>query len=259
MGNTLITEIRRFSLEDGPGIRTVVFFKGCPLRCAWCHNPECLSYEAEELFYPEKCIHCGGCEAGCYSGARVLCGRSMTPEEVMAVIREDKAYYGKEGGVTLSGGEPLSHREFALAIADACQREGISLGIETSLYRYDEELLSRCNVLMTDVKLMDSALHKKYVGVGNEEILHNLQRADALGIPIIVRTPVVPGVNDTKENIAATAAFLKGLHHLASYELLPYHPLGLSKAAALGREMTEFPIPTNEKMKELRRYADISR
>lgn len=259
MGNTLITEIRRFSLEDGPGIRTVVFFKGCPLRCAWCHNPECLSYEAEVLFYSEKCIHCGGCEAGCYSGARVTCGKSMTPEEVMAVIREDKAYYGKEGGVTLSGGEPLSHREFALAIADACQREGISLGIETSLYRYDDELLSRCNVLMTDVKLMDSALHKKYVGAGNEEILHNLQRADALGIPIIVRTPVVPGVNDTKENIAATAAFLKGLHHLVSYELLPYHPLGLSKAAALGKSMTEFPIPTNEKMKELRRYADISR
>lgn len=257
MMKTLISEIQRFSVHDGPGIRTTVFLKGCPLRCTWCHNPECISFEKQELFYPEKCLGCGKCAEGCYSGARVTCGREMTAEEVLGEILRDRSYYGKNGGVTISGGEPLAHPQFVRSLLSLCAEHGIGRAVETSLYRFDEDVLSRLDILMTDIKLWDSDAHRKYTGIGNEQILENLKRADKLGIPIIVRTPVVPSVNDTVENIKQTAAFLRTLKHVTKYELLPYHPWGLSKAQALGMEMTAFEVPTKEHMEELRVYADL--
>ena len=256
---TMITDIERFSTEDGPGIRTVIILKGCPLHCAWCHNPECISYEKEELFYPEKCIGCGQCENGCYSGARVSCGREMTPEEIRQAIIADKIYYGKEGGITISGGEPLSHPDFVKRIISLCKEESISVGMETTLYRFDKEILSQLDILMADLKMMDSKKHKEYTGIGNEKILENLLSADALNIPIIVRTPIIPGVNDTVKNIQETAEFLRKCRNVIKYELLPYHPLGVSKAKALGREQIRFRIPDKEKMEELNQYADLQR
>ncbi len=258
MEKALITEIQRFSIHDGPGIRTTVFLKGCPLHCAWCHNPETISFSEETFYYPEKCISCGKCEAGCYSGARVTCGREMTVAEVLAEAGRDAAYYGTEGGVTVSGGEPLAHRGFTLALLRACRSAGLGTAMESSMYRHDPEILAELDILMADIKLFDDAKHRELTGIGNAEILENIKKADELGVPMIVRTPVVPGVNDTRENITQTAAFLKTLKHVIKYELLPYHPLGLAKARALGREMTEFPVPTKAKMEELQQYADLS-
>lgn len=253
----LITELQRFSIHDGPGIRTTVFLKGCPLRCQWCHNPECISFEKEIMFYPEHCIHCGKCAEGCYSGARVPCGRLMSTDGVLAEILEDKSYYGTEGGVTLSGGEPLAHREFTLELLKKCRAAGIGTALESSMYRFDGEILSLVDILMADIKIFNSRLHEEYTGISNAEMLKNIKRADSLGIPMIIRTPVVTGVNDTAENIRDTAEFLRSCKNVVKYELLPYHPLGISKAQALGRRATEFTAPTKEKMEELRTYADI--
>jgi len=253
----LITEIERFSVHDGPGIRTTVFLKGCPLHCAWCHNPECISFSPQMLSYPEKCIGCGKCDEGCYAGARVLCGKEMTVEEILSEILADKPYYGEQGGVTISGGEPLAHREFTMALIEACHKEGIHVGVESSLYRFDAELLGSLDLIMADLKIFDDEQHRKYVGIGNEDIKKNLCRANALGIPMIIRTPIIPGVNDTAENVSATAEFLRTLKNVTAYELLPYHPLGISKAAALGIEMQEFAVPTAKQMEELKKYAHL--
>lgn len=254
-----VTEIERFSVHDGPGIRTVVFLKGCPLNCAWCHNPECISFEKQTLVYTEKCIGCGKCDQGCYSGARVECGKEMTVDQVMEEVLQDQIYYGEHGGLTISGGEPLAHREFTMALIRACREKNIKVGIETSLYRFDGELLSSLDLIMADMKIFDCDIHRKWVGVGNEEIKNNLCRANELGIPMIVRTPVICGINDNTENVKRTAEFLRELKNVTSYELLPYHPLGVSKAEALGIKQTEFKTPSQSQMEELNKYADISR
>lgn len=249
---TLISEIQRFSIHDGPGIRTTVFFKGCPLHCAWCHNPECISFEAQELFYPEKCISCQKCAEGCYAGARVLCGRALTSEQVLEEILPDVKYYGTNGGVTLSGGEPLAHPAFARELIKLCKQAGIGCAMETSLFYWEEDILSELCCIMADIKLMEDQKHREYTGAGNRSILENIRRADTLGIPMLLRTPVIPGVNDSRENLSKTADFVRSLKNAVSYELLPYHPLGLSKARALGIEMTEFQAPSRKAMEQLR-------
>lgn len=255
----VITDIERASVHDGPGIRTVVFFKGCPLHCVWCHNPECIASEPEVMLYPEKCIGCGQCDKGCYSGARVICGRVMNEDEIFAQILLDKDYYNKDGGVTFSGGEPMLHREAVAVLADMCRENGIGTAIETSLIIFDEAVLKKMDLVMCDFKIWDSAKHEKYTGVSNEKIKENFKKLDALGIPFIARTPIIPGINDTKEEIGAIRDFLKGFKNITAYELLPYHPLGESKKKALGQEELRFEVPKKEKMEELKHYADLSR
>ena len=258
MTRGIVTDIERFSTHDGPGIRTVVFLKGCPLHCAWCHNPECISPTPQEMFYPARCIGCGKCSEGCYSGARVTCGREMTVDEVMAEVLRDRAYYGQTGGLTVSGGEPMAQPDFTAALIEACHREGISVAMESSMISYDERILSGLSLLMADIKVMDDEVHRKFTGVSNRRILENLRKADTLGIPMLIRTPIIPEVNDTRENIEATRDFLRTLCNAKGYELLPYHPLGEAKAQALGLCRPSFSIPTKEKMEELRTYADLS-
>lgn len=248
----VIFDIERCGMHDGPGIRTVVFFKGCPLRCRWCHNPESWDFTPQEMYYPEKCIGCGGCAAGCYTGARTICGRDMTVEQVMEPIMADKSYYGADGGVTLSGGEPQAQAEFALALTEACHAAGVRVAIETSMALYHPELLGAVDLIIADVKVWDPALHREYVGVDNAPILENIRRADTLGVPILVHTPVIPGVNDTVAEITAIRDFVKSLRHAVGYELLPYHPFGLDKARAAGMEMPCFAEPTKEQMEQLR-------
>ena len=276
----MITDIQRFSLNDGPGIRTTVFLKGCNMRCTWCHNPETLPTGAGLLFYPAKCIGCGHCvmvcpngahisdEYGnhvldrtrcggcgkcaevCYAEALVRCGKEMTVEEVMAEIVQDKLYYETSGGgVTLSGGEVMMQPEFAAALADACHEAGIPVAIESNIcfgFEQMEELLNKVDLIMCDVKLVNDELHKQYTGVSNRLILENLPRIDALGKPVIVRTPLIPGVTDTEENIAAVAELLRNMKHLERYELLNFNPLGGAKYDSLGKYnpfATARPLP----------------
>ncbi len=255
----MIFDIQRSGIQDGPGIRTVVFFKGCPLRCRWCHNPESWAMTPQTLHYPDKCIACGGCADGCYTGARTLCGGEMTVEEVMKPILADKPYYGTDGGVTLTGGEPQMQPDFAAALTDACREQGISVAIETSMALYRPDLLAKMRLIMVDIKMWDDTRHREYTGVGNAAILENIRKADTLGVPILVRTPVIPTVNDRVEEIAAIRDFVKTLKHAVGYELLPYHPFGLDKAAAMGLDMPRFPEPTKEQMETLRAVACLEK
>ena len=253
----MIADIERASVHDGPGIRTVIFLKGCPLACRWCHNPECISPEIEEMYYPDKCIGCGMCKSGCYAGARVKCGREMTVSSVMTEILRDRGYYKNGGGVTISGGEPFMQREFLSALIDACKREGIHTAVETSMIIYDEEILSKLDLVMFDLKLPDDERHREWTGVPVHGIRENIKKCAALGVPMLARTPVVPGVNADVGTIGEIAAFLRELPAVYKYELLPYHPLGISKRQALGMPVTEFEIPSKSMMEELQNYAFI--
>ncbi len=258
MANTaIISDIQRASFHDGPGIRTTVFFKGCPLNCAWCHNPECIKKQPQTMYYPEKCIGCGECDGGCYSGARVVCGKEMSTDDVLREVLLDKEHYKSNGGVTFSGGEPMLYPDFVLELAKKCRENSIGTAIETSMIYFRPDIFEYIDYIMCDIKIFNSEIHKKYVGVENGTILENIKRADALGKPILVRTPIIPGVNDTPENIRDTAEFVSHLKNAVGYELLPYHPLGEAKRKALGLESSRFDIPSKEKMKELKRYAYI--
>lgn len=254
MINGLVADIQRASIHDGDGVRTTVFFKGCPLSCKWCHNPECISFEKEVLYYPEKCIHCGMCDKGCFSGARVVCGKSMTADEVLSEIMLDVPYYGKNGGVTFSGGEPFAQGKFLNACIDKCRENKINCAVETSLIYFDENVFGKLDFVMADLKIWNSDLHKKYTGTGNERIIENFENLNKLNIPIIARTPVIPEIN---QGIDKISAFLKTLSNVRKYELLPYHPLGNSKRKALGQKADGFSVPSKEYMKELEKYAYI--
>ncbi len=251
----LVTDITRGATKDGPGIRTVVFLKGCPLHCSWCHNPECISPKPEPLFYPEKCIGCGKCAQGCYTGARVTCGEEKSVEQVMGVVLADRHYYGATGGITVSGGEPLLQKNFTKAIALAAREAGIHTAVETSLAIWDEKTLRAFDLILFDLKLPDDARHLAHTGVTASHIKENIRKAAELGIPMYARTPVIPGVNGDAGTIREIAGFLRQFPAVKRYELLAYHPLGLSKAAALGRPQTKFEVPTKTQMEELNKYA----
>lgn len=248
----MVADIQRCSIHDGPGIRTTVFFKGCPLRCQWCHNPECIAFAPEELYYADKCIGCGQCAKGCFSGARVICGKEMTPAQLLEEIKRDQPYFGAEGGVTFSGGEPFAQKQFLAEIADACHGAGIRTAVETSMLLFDEAVLRKMDLIMADLKIWDDALHRQYTGVSNQAIKEHLKKADALGIPMILRTPVIPQID---QGIPCIAEFVRSLKNARQYELLPYHPLGDTKRQALGQDAPPFTVPTLEFMKEVNRYA----
>ena len=264
-----ITDIQRFSLRDGDGIRTTVFFKGCNMKCPWCHNPETISNTPELMFYESKCIgcgkcleicpvnshrsiderhiidrtlctNCGKCAEVCYAGALTMCGKEMTVEEIMSEIRQDAEYYKNSGGgVTLSGGEVLCNKELALEIANACHKEGISVAIESNIsfpYDFAEELFKASDLIMCDFKIYDDEMHKKYTGVSNKNVIENLKRLDKCGKPIIVRTPLIPNVTDSTENLCAIASFIKDMKNLVRYEILNFNPLGEGKYKGLDKE-----------------------
>ena len=250
----IVADIQRASLHDGNGIRTTVFLKGCPLSCVWCHNPECISPTPQLMTYPEKCIGCGMCSEGCFAGAKVVCGKEMSAEEVFKEILLDKAYYSDRGGLTISGGEPLMQKSFVKELIRLCKKNNIGCAVETSLIYYDEDVFKELDLIMADLKIWDSDTHKKYTGVPNETIKENFVKLNGLGIPIIARTPVIMEINQEIDKISE---FLKKLENVIQYELLPYHPLGVSKQKALNTEITEFKVPSTEYMKELDKYAYI--
>ena len=232
----IITEIQRFSLNDGDGIRTTVFFKGCNMRCRWCHNPETFEFSPTLLRYPEKCIGCGHC-GGCPTGARTISGREVTTHDIMREIIQDRPYYESSGGgVTLSGGEVMCQAEFAAELAEACADAKISVGVETNLslgWDRMEKLIGLCDLIMCDLKLSDDGAHRLMTGIGNEIIIKNLKKLSETGKRWILRTPLIPGATDSDENIAAIAKIAVNLKP-DSWELLNFNPLGGAKYKALG-------------------------
>ncbi len=251
----MIADIQRCSTHDGPGLRTTVFLKGCNLHCAWCHNPETINPMEEWMYYPEKCIGCGLCKEGCYSGARVLCGKKMTTDEVMRTVLLDQPYYADEGGLTVSGGEPLMQPVFTRKLLETAKSRDISAAIETNLtlpWRVAEPIMQICDLIMTDVKLWQEDLHHQWTGSSNKHVFDNLIELSRMDKPVIVRTPIVPTVNDRGEEIALIAEFVSKLKNVLYYELLPYHSLGQSKKLADHAFKTkEFDKPKLSEMQHL--------
>ena len=249
-----IADIQHGSVHDGPGIRVTVFFKGCNMRCLWCHNPETVYPRSETLFAPENCIGCGRCDTGCFAGAKVVCGREMTPGQIFSEIEIDIPYFGADGGVTLSGGEPLLQAEGAMALLSLCRARGIGTAIETNLHfqpKIVEEAARLCGLVICDLKTFDPNLHKRYTGADNMLVKKNLEMLAKQGINMLVRTPVIPGVNDTPEEIGSIATFLSRLPGVCNYELLTYHPLGIGKAQSGHFQTKRFEKPTKDLMKRL--------
>lgn len=269
-----VFNIQKFSLHDGPGIRDLVFLKGCPLKCEWCANPEsqvadpgvllkvkqCLGFDACGLCEPacpsgaifkdregraainwDVCTHCAHCATICPSMALTAVGREMTVDEVLAVVEKDGGFHSRSGGgVTISGGEPLMQADFAVALLSACRAQLIDTALETSgfgSWEKLEKMADAANMIHYDIKSMDDDVHRRFTGVSNKLITENLVRLTRR-FPrkkIIVRTPVIPGFNDTREDISEIVAFLKSIDADVEYHLMPFHRLGFSKYACLGR------------------------
>ncbi len=283
----LVTNIQGYSIHDGPGIRTVVFFKGCSLACRWCSNPECISSGPELGFvknlctqcgacagvcpegalvlepgaYPvidrARCTACGKCAAVCTSGALVLYGEAMKPDEVFDAVRRDKMFYDASGGgVTVSGGEALLRPRFVAELFELCRRDGLSTCVETSGNAPEaalREVLPLTDLLLYDLKLMDPARHAEQTGRPNDRILANARLAAGSGVPLLFRMPLVPGLNDDEQNLRATADFIRSLGTFG-LELMPYHRFGKGKYASLDRPypLDDLPAPAKERVRAVR-------
>ncbi len=252
----LVANIQRFCTHDGPGIRTTVFMKGCPLRCAWCHNPETQSAKPQILFYEKKCIGCRACQVSyedCPTGAKELCGTEYATAELLREVQKDMAFYGTHGGVTFSGGEPFLQADDLKAALSACKGHQISTAIETCGYfdgRLLREMAPYIDLLLWDIKDTNDVRHKKYTGVSNQRILQNLSLADNLGIPTRLRCILVNGINTDFVHYKKIAEILGSLKHCQGVDFLPYHTYGESKAKACGTPIVADSswIPTNEQL-----------
>lgn len=280
-----IFKIQKFSIHDGPGIRTSVFLKGCPLSCWWCHNPESIKAEREIVFNEEKCLNCGSCINNCVQKALTfdtgipyilredcntcgscadicparaleMVGREITVKDVMSAICKDIIFYDESGGgVTFTGGEPTLQYEFLLELLQSCASKGIHTAVDTSGFIPWERLenLSRItDLFLFDLKMMDDEKHRKYTGVSNRLILDNLQKLSAIHTNINVRMPIITGINDDKENIAKTCSFLSSLR-IKKVNILPYHTIGIGKYDKLGLDykLRDTLPPKEDKSKEI--------
>ena len=267
----IIFDIQRNSFVDGPGIRTTVFFKGCNLKCAWCHNPESQSAKPQIMFYKdkcsgcgkclevcpnnlEKCDFCGRCEIFCASDARKVCGREYTVDEVFSEVIKDKAFYDNSGGgVTFSGGECMLQIDFLCEILEKCKENGIHTAVDTAgnvPWEYFERILKYTDLFLYDIKLFDREKHKQYTGADNKVILDNLKKLFEGGASVWIRIPVIPGANDTEEEMRKIKEFLKPYSPL-KIELLCYHKMGEHKYDALNMQMTQFSVPDKATLDKL--------
>ena len=269
MEKAKVFNIQRFSLNDGPGIRTVVFVKGCPLSCLWCHNPESKSRERSLLYDKKACILCGGCAAACPSGCHTLedgvhimlrsecsvcgkcadacpstaleiCGSEMSAEQALAEVKKDSIFYETSGGgVTVSGGEPLYSFDFTYELLSLARASGLHTAMETSGFAPEERIRKAaevCDLFLYDYKETDPDLHREFCGVDNRLILSNLRLLDSLGARVILRCPIIPGKNDREEHFDGIGAISRELSCIEAVEVEPYHPLGESKADSLGAD-----------------------
>lgn len=287
----VIYDIQKFCLDDGPGIRTIVFFKGCPLRCKWCANPESQAMRPEighhytlckacgkcAAICPQqaitmndsekklainhtKCVTCGTCVNGCIYKALTLYGRVSTVEELYTDINKDRAYYKRSGGgVTLSGGEILMQADFAAALLKRCQQGGLHTCVETCGYASETEfkkIVPYVDLFLFDLKSLEDDVHKKWTGCSNEPILRNLDMIMESGKQVVIRVPLIPTVNDTEENLALMKEKLVALNNKApvSVELLPYHNFGSVKYVMTDREyeVNELKSPTPESLQKIK-------
>jgi pyruvate formate lyase activating enzyme len=273
----VVFNIQRYSLQDGPGIRTTVFLKGCPLDCWWCHNPESQAPEPEVSVNEARCIHCGQCQEACASGlagpctrcgacvdacptdARRMVGRTMTTRDVLAEVRKDRIFYDESGGgVTLSGGEPLMQSGFVQDLLQASRDDGIHTAIDTCGYAPQEQLLAAAalaDLVLYDLKMMDDVRHTRFTGVSNVPILENLVALGRRHHQIWIRLPVIPGVNDSATELESMAQFAAGVAGIRRVCLLPYHELGMHKSRRLGRSyrLDGTAIPRPEQLEEIAR------
>ena len=265
----LVTNIQRFCMHDGPGLRTTVFLKGCPLRCFWCHNPETQSGMPELLYHAPKCVSCGSClicpqkahtlEQGhqinrslctacgqcveaCPTGALELAGRQMSSVEILEVVRKDSAFYGTDGGITVSGGEPMFHPDACLELLRLAKEDGLNTAVETSGFfphAYVEPLCRVTDRLLWDIKDTNDVQHQRNTGVSNRLILENLRAADRYGVPIVLRCILLKDVNLNETHLRAVETLFHTLRNAVWVEFIPCHALGNSKGDSLGRKLVD--------------------
>lgn len=252
--NGIIFDIKKYAVHDGPGIRTTVFFKGCPLNCWWCHNPESqrLQREVHKHINRRKCLNLS------YSETRDVFGREVTVEEVMGEIEKDLPFYEQSsGGVTFSGGEPLMQADFLHSLLMACKKRNIRAAVDTSGYvswNVFKKINDKVDLFLYDLKLMNDELHQKYTGVSNRLIHENLKKLTKASIPIIIRIPLIPDITDTDDNLIQIGEFVSGLENIQQIDLLPYNPIGEDKYLRLNKvnKLGHLEVQTEQKIDHIR-------
>lgn len=288
MENLLVSQIEKFAIHDGPGIRTVVFLKGCPMHCRWCSNPETQCFLPEMELNREKCVLCGKCIEACPNGAitikqggkitndrnnctncgncissciyyaRKMIGKTYTTQELLKECLKDYVAYKRSGGgITVSGGEATSQAKGLVEFLAKCKQHRLHTAIESAAcadWTVMDEVSNYLDLMMIDIKHMDSKIHEKFTGIPNEKILSNITGLSKKGIPIVLSLPLIPGVNDDKDNIIRTAEFAAGLDNIRRIRVLPYHRLGLPKYQSLDREyeMAEVEPQSKEFVEEIK-------
>lgn len=282
----MVFDIKRYAIHDGPGIRTTVFFKGCPLRCKWCHNPESIRSERQMQFRSTRCMGCGQCLdicpenaisivnniaktciekcSGCckcmdicYSGAREAIGARRSVADVMAEIKKDVIFYDTSGGgVTMSGGEPLMQPDFLCALLKECKKIGIHTAVDTSCYAAKDaikKVIGFTDLFLCDIKHMDDAIHRQITGASNKIILENIRYLAEAGKKIIIRMPCISGFNDSDSNITATAEYINSLPGVFLVDVLEYNSGGREKTVRLvgGEDMVEIAPLDSEVMQKI--------